>query len=235
MSHAVSTRHGGLSRAPYSTLNLGYSTGDDVETVLANRETFLRSVGGSRLSTGRLTHGRDVAVFEGDGRGFDSTFAADAAISNVPDRHLLVTCADCVPIALADTKLGVVGLAHAGWRGTALGIGPAVVKALRQAFGSDPADLVAGIGPGIGACCYRVGTEVIESFRDNGYQAVCSERDGGCYLDLQSTNRLQLIQAGLRSGGIETIDVCTSCHTEDFYSHRAEGRATGRFGLCISA
>jgi YfiH family protein len=248
LPHGISTRHGGVSPFPYATLNMGVSTGDREENVLANRRTFVESLGSTRedILVGRLSHGNAVSVFcrskqeaypmlrvplQDGSQHTVWVFRSDAVVSNVPDMRFLLTFADCVPLVFFDSRRGAMGAAHAGWRGTALGIGPAVVRAMVEAFGTDPADLQVGIGPSIGPCCYSVRREVLRAFRNNGFEPIAAERAGAWHLDLWATNEWQLSEVGVPMGSIEQAHLCTACHVADFYSHRAERGRTGRFAL----
>lgn len=248
--HGVSTRHGGTSAPPFESLNLGYSTPDDEDNVAENRARFMRSIGATpeTLVTGHLTHGTEVAVFE-DGvpdrwprvrypvrAGSVRSawmFDADSAVSNVPGLTLFITAADCTPLLLWDQERHVVGAAHAGWRGTAGGIAGNVVRAMTDTFGSRPADLVAGIGPAIGPCCYTVGAEVLDTFCRAGLEPVVRAHDGAVRLDLWESNRRQLLAAGLPPESIEAAGLCTACHVSTFFSHRAERGRTGRMAGAI--
>lgn len=240
--HAVTTRHGGISEAPYATLNLGYATADAEENITANRETVRDGfgIGAASLQVARLTHGTDVAVFragtpeEWPGeevpvrRGSAMThtmFSADGVVSNVPGLHFLLTFADCVPLLFFDPERDVLGVAHAGWRGTAAGMAREVVMTMRREFGSRPEAVAAAVGPSIGPCCYQVGPEVAGTFRENGQRPVMR----GDRLDLWDSTVQQLTEMGVRA--VEVAGVCTSCNTGDFFSHRAEGGVTGRFSL----
>lgn len=250
VKHGVSSRLGGVSEGPYSSLNLGLRTPDDEQSVLANRSRFFDALCASADSvvTGNLTHGNEVSVFrqgQSDqwplarrpGRPGSDTkipvFDSDAAIGNVPGLTFMVTAADCVPLLFLDRKRGVVSLAHAGWRGTAAGIAVEVVRAMRAEFGSDPADIIAGIGPSIGPCCYTVGEEVLASFAAHGQDPVFAAGNGDLKLDLWSSNERQLEAEGVPLESIENLHLCTSCRTDIFYSHRRENGTTGRFAACI--
>jgi polyphenol oxidase len=246
--HGISTRYGGQSRHPYASLNMGLSTGDDEETVLSNRRAFweLLSVHPNNVVLGRFSHGAAVTVFQHehsstvarapigpDSSRTESIFKSDAVISDVAGMYFFLTFADCVPLAFYDRRLDVVGAAHAGWRGTAAAVARVVVQTMKDAFGTDPADLVVGIGPSIGPCCYAVQENVIAAFRANGRDPVTASRGNQTYLDLWATNERQLWQAGLKRSSIENLRICTSCNVDRFYSHRAEYGRTGRFALCI--
>src|SRR5947209_8503099 len=165
--HAVSTRHGGISPVPYASLNMSVSTGDSEDNVTVNRRRLVEALGGSadRTLVGRLSHGNHVSVFRRDDTLPDEqVFRSDGVVSDVPGLFVLLTFADCVPLLFWDTARGVIGAAHAGWRGTALGIAPAVIQTMVEDFGSNPADVVVGIGPSIGPCCYAVCHDVLQAF-----------------------------------------------------------------------
>lgn len=156
-------------------------------------------------------------------------FFSDAVVSDVPGMHFLVTCADCVPLLFHDPVQNVLGAAHAGWRGTAARIGPETVRAMVDIFGSQPSDIRVGVGPSVGPCCYSVGREVLGSFARHGAHCRVEEREGSTFLDLWSSNEIQLRECGVQQ--VEHAHVCTSCNTDMYFSHRAEAGLTGRFAL----
>ena len=246
-----STRLGGVSRPPYATLNLGFHVGDDPAAVAENRARLCLALGVDQrtLVAARQVHGDRVQVVgaEDAGRG-----AVDGGLA-LPDADALVTrdsgvvltayYADCVPVCLYDPRAGAVGLAHAGWKGT---VGETAAKAVRkmvEAFGSDPGDCLAAIGPSIGPCCYEVDEKVVgplaQAFEDwpdlvrpSGRQA--ADRPGKWKLDLWEANRRSLLRAGLRSENILVGGLCTACRRDIFFSHRAEGGRTGRLMALVS-
>jgi polyphenol oxidase len=158
---------------------------------------------------------------------------ADALVTDARDVALAVRVADCVPLLMADRRTGAVAAVHAGWRGTAAGIAAAAVRRLQQEYGSRPDDVVAAIGPSIGACCYQVGPSVLEGFQHDGHSqalvATWFSPDEGdrLRLDQWAANRDQLIAAGVPAGQVYIAQLCTMTHLSVFYSYRAEGR-TGR-------
>jgi YfiH family protein len=143
--------------------------------------------------------------------------------------------ADCVPVLLHDPVRRVIGLAHAGWLGTIRGVARSAIENMQKRYGSEPRDILAAIGPSIGPDHYEVGQDVIqkieESFGEKA-EGLVGWRDGRSYLDLWKANRLQLEQAGVQQ--IEVAEVCTACHLEDWFSHRAEKGKTGRFGAIMA-
>jgi YfiH family protein len=225
--HAVTTRHGGVSEGRCESLNVSYSVGDAEPSVDENLRRAAESVGVGRkdLFAAYQVHGRSVTLVERD---TDPRPSCDVLMTRVTDRTLMLRYADCTPVLLADTRRKVVGIVHAGWRGSALRAAGAAVEALGQAFDSDPRDLVAGIGPAIGPCCYEVGEDVATAFADRPW-LFANRR-----LDLWEANRQALIEAGVPSEQIEVAGVCTQCQSEQFFSHRANGgQPAGRFAALI--
>jgi polyphenol oxidase len=144
---------------------------------------------------------------------------------------LLQRFADCVPIFFADSNGGAVGLAHAGWRGTVQNVGAATVRALEASYGTKPGDLVAGIGPSIGPCCFEVGNEVAEQFGE--MPDVILNIGEKPRIDLWEANRRALVNAGVSPNAIEVSRICTRCRQTDYFSPRALGYPAGRFGGLI--
>jgi hypothetical protein len=248
VAHAIFTRRGGLSAAPFTSLNASISTGDDPTAVRENRARMAAVLGLPLIST-RPVHDDTVVVVRPDGSDHawvDRLRAtdADAMITDTPGFGLFWAFADCVPILLYDPHHRAIGLAHGGWRGSARAIAAKTVRALTATYGTQPADLLAGIAPAIGDCCYRASPVMLERFHadDEAWASACFvERpadapgnDGpGTYLDLRASNRRQLLAAGLRPEHIEMSDICTGCRRDLFYSHRMERGRTGRFGVAI--
>ncbi|MBI1800132.1 MAG: peptidoglycan editing factor PgeF [Chloroflexi bacterium] len=235
VAHAVFTRHGGVSPAPWQSLNLSTGTGDSAENVAENTRRVVETLGWSPADavTSRQVHGAQVAVVGRDHRA-RRIADSDGLITDSPGVVLLQRYADCAPILLYDPERPAVGVAHAGWRGTLAGIAGVMVKRMGEAFGSKPGSLVACIGPAIGQCCYHVGAEVQQLFSErHALGANCLHPRGGrVYLDLWEANRSQLHEAGVRQ--VEVAGLCTSCNTGDFYSARAENRLNGCFGAVIA-
>jgi len=247
---AISTRLGGVSSGPYSALNLGLSTGDDSANVDQN---WARLCAGLRLNPQAIVgmsqvHGaRVVQVRQADlpnpTRGRVTFADTDALSTSLPGLALRALAADCVPIALYDPRRQVVAAVHAGWRGILAGVLPAAVQAL-LAEGSSPTDLIVALGPCIGPCHYEVGPDVALPFAhafappastvatSPDRPPVVRERHGRTYLDLLAALRWQLGDCGVPASHVVDSGLCTACHTDLLYSHRAE-RLTGRFALII--
>ena len=239
--------------------------GTDPVVAEANWQAFLATLGipPGRMVAPQQVHGARVAVVtaadagRGAAPGLASIPDSDALVTREPGLLLITGCADCVPVFVYDPRTPAIGLAHAGWRGTAARIAEGTVRAMVEAFGTDPADCCAVIGPSIGPCCYDVGGDVVEAIRDAYPQAdeewrgeppliVWSRRraawkdvqglprsepesDEKPFLDLWEANRRALLLAGLRPERIVVDGICTAETTELFYSHRAEHGRAGRF------
>lgn len=245
LKHFVSTRMRGFSRPPYDSLNLAFHVGDDPSAVLRNRALLARSldVPISWFVAGEQVH-RDGIYIVGEndrGRGAtnheDAVPEADALITQKPNICLMVLTADCVPVLIYDPQNHVAAAVHAGRKGTVLEITRKTVDVMRWEFGCRSSDLIAGIGPSIGPCCYRVGPEAAEEFHQSfGYSdelLTINPSDGSILLDLWKANERQLLEAGVRADRIETARICTRCRMDLFYSARGSGGTTGRFGTGI--
>lgn len=238
LTHAVFTRQGGVSPAPWDSLNVGGSVGDDIAHVRENRIRSFDTLGRDPASIHDvwLVHGTDVVHADGPR---DLTFKppqADIITTDNPRVTLFMRYADCVPLLFHDPKKGVVALAHAGWLGTVRGVGTATLKAMHSRYGTDPRDVRVAIGPAIGPDHYEVGTDVAEQVRaafDSRAESLLKPRgrEAKFHLDLWQANRLQLESAGVAN--IEVAEICTACHLEDWFSHRAEKGKTGRFGALV--
>jgi polyphenol oxidase len=242
--HAVTTRAGGVSVAPLDGLNMSWTRGDDPACVLENRRRVCAALGVplERVVQAGQIHDVDVrAVRAADaGSGARERVSvlspADALITNEPDVYLLACFADCVPLLFFDPVRLAVGVAHAGWRGTLRGMGPATVRAMREHYGSHAGDLRVVIGPSAGPCCYEVGAEVIAAVGESDVPAdelLRPSRPGHALLDLWHANRRLLVNAGVRAEHVHITGVCTIDHADRFFSHRASGGNTGRFGAII--
>jgi polyphenol oxidase len=236
VSHGIFTRHGGASPAPWASLNFGGTVGDAPDRVKRNRTLGLEALGREPTNVYDVwqVHGITVAIATTPRLESDQHLQADAILTDRPGLTLMMRFADCVPILLYDPVVNVVGLVHAGWLGTVRGVVRETIKVLKSKFGSDPKDLVVGIGPSIGPDHYEVGNDVIRQVEGAFGQVstqLLTERSGRVFFDLWAANRKYLEEAGVAN--IEISGLCTVCHNEDWYSHRAEHGKTGRFGVLI--
>lgn len=235
--HALFTRHGGVSPEPWSSLNVGGTVGDDLERVKENRLLSFYALGRAPESAFEVwqVHSADVVCVRAPRPQGESLRQADIILTDTHEVTLFMRFADCVPILLHDARKGVVGLAHAGWRGTLNDVASATVNAMRKHYDSNPADITAGIGPSIGPDHYQIGADVIlqvmQKYGDES-ELLLKSHNGKIHFDLWKANHLMLERAGV--GKIENAEICTACHTADWFSHRAEKGRTGRFGALIS-
>lgn len=240
--HAVTTRKGGASAAPFAGLNLGTQVGDSDEAIQANYASLSRAldVDLQQVITSHQVHGAEIACVNAlPPRSVPFPFGHalvgyDGFITATPGIPLMIRVADCVPVILYDPDKKTVGVIHAGWRGTAAGIVKKAAGLMVEKYGCQGSSLLAGIGPSIGPCCYEVGSDVAESFRralPDCRRVLMLEGEQRYALDLQEANRKELIEAGLAPGHIEMSWLCTACNLDLFFSHRGEQGKTGRFAL----
>jgi hypothetical protein len=237
-THGIFTRNGGASSTPWLSLNVGGNVGDNPKAVRRNHELMYAALGLSehRSCTVWQVHSADVVMVTGPVLGRRWLALADGMITDRPDTPLAMRYADCTPLLFRDPTKGVIGIAHAGWRGTVQGIAGKMVEAMTQAYGCKPSDIQVGIGPSIGPECYQVGQEVVVAA--NLYFGTTEGlirqdiSDGTTYFDLWAANRLDLERAGVEQ--IEIAGLCTAQRTDEFFSHRAENGRTGRFGAVLS-
>ncbi len=235
--HAIFTRHGGASPSPWASLNVGGTVGDDLDRVRKNRHLSFRALNRPPESIFDVwqVHSADVVCARAPRPEGESVRQADVILTDKPEVSLFMRFADCAPILAHDPRRGVVGVAHAGWMGTLRDVAGSMVKAMKTNYNSNPADIVACIGPSIGPDHYEIGADVIlqvmQKFGDDS-EKVLRSVNGKIHFDLWKTNQTLLEQAGV--GKIEIAGICTACHTDDWFSHRAEKGRTGRFGALIS-
>ncbi|NPV14133.1 peptidoglycan editing factor PgeF [candidate division WOR-3 bacterium] len=234
ISHFITTREGGTSPKPFDTLNLAFHTQDQFNNVLRNRLTLARAlnIAPDALVNGEQVHGANIAIVREKGLTLPNT---DGIITDKPGICLLVLVADCVPLLFFHPEKRVIGVAHAGWKGTVARIAQKAVQTLKQRFNCEPENLRVGIGPAIGPCCYEVRADVVQLVRQTQPESdkLLIQRDGAWYLDLIKANETQLLNAGVQKQNIETANLCTHCHSNTFFSARAARGPTGRFGAGI--
>jgi YfiH family protein len=241
---AFSTRLGGMSEGKYEALNLGLHVGDVPCRVLTNRKHFFEALNMSPETwvSAEQVHGDLIQIVTKKyaGRGLlehkDSIPGVDGLITQDMGVSLVAFFADCVPVFLIDPRKRVIGLVHAGWKGTVSKVPHKAVQTMECVFGSRPEDCVALIGPSIGACCYEIGIDVAEKVSEafpHVPNILSADTTGErIFCDLQIANRTCLEFAGLLPENIHSSGLCTSCRTDIFYSYRKEG-TTGRLAGVI--
>ena len=229
------TRHEGISRPPFNSLNLGTTTQDQLHNVEGNRSLLTRAFGIAQeaLVTVRQTHGSDILVIDEPNEDYAHFLGleSDAIITNQAGVMIGVCVADCAPILLMDPKKRVIAAVHAGWQGTAAGLVSKTVAAMTSLFDCHPNTLQAAIGPCISKCCYEVDAPVKQAFALSQVPwDACAEPNGAgkWRLDLAAANRELLLLAGLSPDAIQVSDMCVSCQREWFFSYRRDGGETGR-------
>jgi len=242
-AHGFSTRAGGVSAAPFDTLNLGARWGDAAANVAENRRRLLRAVGvAGPLYVARQVHGAAVVrVSAGDDPAAVARVEADALITDDTGVAVGVFVADCIPALIVDPRTGAVGAAHAGWRGTVAGVLPAVVRALVDQLGARPDDLRVVLGPAIGACCFEVGAEVVREFEAALGTAASSDVirqsprgvAGKWHVDLKAANRVLLERAGVAADAIDTGADCTAHDRARFFSYRRDRESGQQMGVVV--
>lgn len=244
LAHFITTRAGGVSLFPYNSLNLGLHTNDNSDHVLANRSLLADATGIAKENFlyASQVHSGDVKIIDSaaiENGILSQNPRTDATITNLPGICLMVMVADCVPVLLFDPVKRVSAVIHAGWRGTVHHITSNTVYAMVEHFGCDPSDIIAGIGPSIGPCCYEVGEDVrdfvAQSFGTTEGYLILKNDSPKPHFDLWYANQKQLADNGLNQENIETSEICTQCNSDIFFSSRASGGVTGRFaaGICI--
>ena len=237
--HCFTTRLGGVSSGYLDSLNIGMHRGDDPKNVEKNHEILANALGYDvkRCVLSHQVHTDIVRVVtEKDCLGLDHHLQpeCDGMITNTPGLALVVFTADCTPILLHDPVTGAVGAVHAGWRGTAMDIAGKAVKAMETAFGCNPKNIRAAIGPNIGFCCFEVDAEVPTAMVETFGQAVenyIRPSDDKYYVNLKEINRHALSRAGVMC--IDMSTDCTACSHNRFWSHRVTRGQRGSQGAII--
>jgi polyphenol oxidase len=242
--NGFSTRAGGVSAMPENSLNLAGFNEDPAENILENRRRFLKLFNGEwQLAGCWQVHGNDVRLIHSaadakpaeDARG--DTVYCDAIVSNARGVLAGVKTADCVPLLIGDPVSGAFAAVHAGWRGTLAQVAINALQRMASAYGAHPANVIVAVGPAAGACCYEVGTEVIEAFNIRfpaQHDLFAATREDHACVDLLRSNRNQLIEAGVNKDRIYTSPLCTMCRTDLFFSYRREKSVYGKVGRLMS-
>jgi YfiH family protein len=233
LTHGFTDRTGGVSVGAYASFNLGWSTGDDDDSVRQNYDLLASQLNATadRIFGVRQNHGQTVLrVQTGDRKRDVAGKEADALITDHPGSFLSVRVADCYPIFIVDPKKRVAGVAHAGWRGTLARILPGTVEAMHQIYHSDLSDLEVAVGPGIGLCCFEVSLGVASLFASNlGVSgAEIRQTDAAAHLDLGAINARLALELGIPASNIWRSPACTKCDGGRYYSYRRDGKHSGR-------
>ncbi len=246
INHLFTTRFGGVSEGIYSSMNLSYTRGDRREAVDENYRRVAAVLGCNveDMVCSDQTHTTNLRVVGradcGKGTVREKDYQdVDGLLTDEPGVYLATFYADCVPLYFVDTKRKAVALAHSGWRGTVARMGQCVVQKMQDAYGTEPADIVAAIGPSICQACYEVSEHVADAFAaafqkpGQEREILISKDDGKYQLDLWRANEIVLVEAGIPKEQIQTTDLCT-CHNSRFlFSHRASHGRRGNLGAFL--
>lgn len=245
ISDRLGIRHGFTGRLPGiepAEGNIGFSAPRDKVAAALEREHWARAAGidSRAIYTVHQIHGNQVIAID-EPRSVESTPVpslgpADAIMTSTPGVAVMTLHADCLAIIVVDPNKPAVCAIHAGWRGTVVDVAGAAVSAMRSTYGSDPSSLIAVFGPGMKSCCYEVGDEVVEAWREvAGDDAVLALKPGPrrWHFDLGLANRWLLERAGIQSAQIDDPGLCTMCNGDRWFSHRQQGPETGRFGAIV--
>lgn len=246
VNHLFSTRLGGVSEGIYRSMNLSYTRGDKREAVDENyrRIASVLGCGVEDMVCSDQTHTTNLRIVGKADGGKGITRAkdysdVDGLLTDEPGVYLATFYADCVPLYFVDTKRKAIALAHSGWRGTVARMGRCVVEKMREAYGTEPADLVAAVGPSICQACYEVSEDVAEAFaaafaKPGQEREILLAKGGGKYqLDLWRANEIVLTEAGIPREKIQVTDLCT-CHNGHYlFSHRASHGQRGNLGAFL--
>jgi len=245
INHLFSTRIGGVSTGKFSSMNLSFSRGDDKDLVVENfRRISELGFPLEKMVFSDQIHEADVQrVFDDDCRqnilDKNSISGIDGLMTDKPGIVLVTFYADCVPLYFFDPVKKAIALSHAGWRGTLKEIGKITVNKMRREFGSDPTDILAGIGPSVCKDCFEVGHEIAMQFLDrlnfsSNFISPSQTDSNKSYIDLWNVNKHSLISAGVSEENIELPDLCTKCNPDIFYSHRGMGNERGGLAAFLS-
>lgn len=232
ISACFTTRHGGVSKTPYTDANLAFHVGDDPIDVLENHDLLARTMDYHRHS---LIHMRqihsDKITLVDETFTFDTVPECDALITNRPNIPLMVMSADCTPVLLYDSVHKAIGVVHAGRAGALNEILPKTIIAMGLEFGSTPSEINVVLGPSISGCCYEINSIIAEETRAKGYPEALRFENEKIFLDVNTILCMQLKHLGVEK--VELVNECTACHHDQYFSYRADQQHTGRIAGVI--
>ena len=246
VSHAFSTRLGGVSKGDFATMNFSFTRGDDRDDVLENYRRMAAALGmdRERMVLTWQTHTTNVrrVTEEDEGKGIvrDRDYRdVDGLITDIPGITLVTFFADCVPLYFLDPVHKAIGLSHSGWRGTVKRMGQVTVDAMKEAFGTRPEDIIACVGPSICGDCYEVGEEVADEFADAFHEKyhdviLLKKQNGKYQLDLWKANEIVLKEAGIKGDNLAVTNICTYCNPQLLFSHRRTAERRGNLCAFLS-
>lgn len=244
VEHCFTTRLGGVSEGVCATLNLSFTRGDDAEAVMENYRrlalTFEKTVGDFVCTD--QTHTTNVLQVGKAEAGYGVTREkpytdVDGLITNEPGVILSTFYADCVPLYFVDPVHKAIGLSHSGWRGTVGRMGQKTLEAMKSAFGTNPEDVIAAIGPSICQECYEISEDVAEhfynEFKGHKKEILINKGNGKYLLNLWKTNEIVMLEAGIKPEYLAVTNICTCCNEKLLFSHRASQGKRGNLGAFL--
>ena len=245
INHAFSTRLGGVSRGIFKSMNFGFSNGDRREKVVENYRQFCNAVGFdfTKLVLSAQTHSDNIRIVHRNDAGVgiwkpQDMNDVDGLVTNERGLTLVTFHADCASIFLIDPEKEVIGLAHAGWRGTVKKIAIKIIEKMCDNFNCNVSDIICCIGPYIGKCCFEIGKEILPNFEKLGIDDLqyreSKHYPDKVFIDLAYINKKLLLQHGIKRENIIVSDICTSCNSDLLFSHRATNGKRGVLAAMIS-
>lgn len=241
---AFTGRSGGVSSSPFDSLNMGLHVGDSKDLVLENRNRVMQIFNQdiSNMVCCQQIHSNQVAPITREKRGCGSAdlnsclAGMDGMVTNELGLYLATFYADCIPVYFFDPMKNCIGMVHSGWKGTMGRIAVNTVNVLEREFGCKRSDIEVFIGPGIGPCCFEVQSDLAaKAVSELGqfHDIIIKEKNNKCKWDLPQSIYDMLVDSGIKTENIGMARLCTSCHSEWFYSYRRENGITGRMGAFL--
>lgn len=232
ISACFTTRHGGVSKVPYTDANLAFHVGDNPIDVVENHDLLAHKMLYNRHSLIHMhqIHSDKITLID-ETFTFDTPPECDALITNRPNIPLMVMSADCTPILLYDPVHKAIGVVHAGRAGALNEILPKTILAMGLEFNTTPSDVNVVLGPSISGCCYEINSTIAEETEAKGYPEALRYENGKVFLDVNTILRMQLNRIGIEK--VEVIEECTACHHDRYFSYRADQQHTGRIAGVI--
>lgn len=231
IKHGYMTRLGGVSEKEYKSLNFGFNTGDSKNNVEKNYDIFCNcmNIKKNNLVLTSQVHEDNICVVSKkninlEGSNFTRFESTDGLITDNTEICLMTFHADCAVVYMIDINKKIIGLAHAGWRGTVKNIAGKLVQKFLENYNSQAQDIIVAIGPSIGPCCFEVDMEVLEKFRKLRIPETYihkSENHNKISIDLLEVNKNLVIKSGIKEENIFKSDICTMCNHDLLFSHRA--------------
>lgn len=233
VKHGFSTRYGGVSKNQYSSMNLRFNSEDKLKNIEKNLEKFLSefNIDKNNVVFSDQIHSDNIQIVSNID---ENIKCVDGLVTNKKNIGLMTFHADCVPVFFVDCKKGIIGLLHSGWKGSLKGISEKMIEIFLKKYQSNIKDILVGIGPSIGSCCYEVGDELYDQFikKNKSYKKFFIKKNK-YHLNLKELINYDLLNSGVLEKNIEINNLCTKCNNDLFFSHRATGNKRGTMAAFI--